>query len=68
MGIKVPDGFVVTTDAFYMFMKSNDLEKQKSQKLQLITDENDEDQVEIISEKIRHLIEVLKYRTTCVMP
>lgn len=58
MGIKVPDGFVVTTDAFYMFMKSNDLEKQISQKVQLITDANDLDQVETISEKIRHLIEV----------
>ena len=58
MGINVPDGFVVTTNAFKAFIESNNLEKKIAQKVELVTDADDLDQVETISEEIRHLIEV----------
>ena len=58
MGINVPDGFVVTTDAFTTFINSNGLERQIKQKVELVPDADDLDQVKTISEEIRHLFEV----------
>ena len=58
MGIKVPDGFVVTTNAFNAFMKANNLGMQIAQKVKLVTDADDFDQIEIVSKEIRNLFEV----------
>ena len=58
MGIKVPDGFVVTTNAFNAFMKANNLGMQIAKKIKLVTDADDFDQIEIVSKEIRNLFEV----------
>ena len=57
MNLKVPDGFVVSTDAFKLFLESNGLEKIIDDKIELITNEDDLDQVKSISNEIRNIIE-----------
>jgi len=57
MNLQVPDGFAVSTDAFKLFLKSNNLENKIADKIKLITNEDDLDQVKTISNRIRDIIE-----------
>lgn len=57
MKLKVPEGFVVTTDAFNKFLTSNNLEKKIKEKIKLVTDKDNLAQVECVSEEIRNIIE-----------
>ena len=58
IGIKVPDGFVVNTDAFKTFLRSNKLESQIAKKVDSVPDADDLNQIKKISKEIRNLIEV----------
>jgi pyruvate, water dikinase len=55
LGIPVPNGFVVTADAYFDFIKENNL-KQKIQDVLKITDVDQPDQLQEASKKIKKII------------
>lgn len=55
LGIPVPNGFVVTSEAYFKFVKDNDLKRKLSDILQT-TDVDDPDQLLSASKKIKHII------------
>ncbi len=55
IGIPVPSGFIITAQAYYKFIKDNDLEKKIFQFLEKLDVSNNK-QLDEISQKIRHLI------------
>ncbi len=55
LGIPVPNGFVVTADAYYKFVKDNDLKKKLTDILKT-TDVDDPDQLLAASRKVKHII------------
>lgn len=57
LGIDVPDGFAVTTDAFQTFLADNSLEAVIDGELAAAADTDNLDEVEAVSGRIRKLIE-----------
>ena len=55
LGIPIPNGFVVTSDAYFQYIKENDL-KPKIQDILKVTDVDQPDQLLAASKKIRSLI------------
>jgi pyruvate, water dikinase len=55
LGIPIPNGFVVTSDAYFQYIKENDL-KPKIQDILKVTDVDQPDQLLTASKKIRSLI------------
>ena len=55
LGVLVPYGFVVTTDAYRLFLKNNQLDGSITALLQNL-DLNNLEQLELVSEQIKHLI------------
>lgn len=55
LGIPVPNGFIVTSEAYYQFVKDNNL-KQKLNDILKSSDVDDPDQLLAASRKIKHII------------
>lgn len=55
IGIPVPNGFIVTADAYYYFIEKNEL-KQKLEPLLAGLDVSDSKKLEAVSKKVQHLI------------